>query len=276
MSDVTSSSGISSGHTLVMEAEDYNGEDVETVYDDSYSNGTGISCSVVDNVIFEKSFNAGDLNGLYALKAFFNGIGTTQGVYSTLGFFDIYEDDELVTYDSNDTVNGRIPIIYFDNNDIVRGNMVYLWFNPRKAYTIIIKTPETFTHATGIILDFIQLTSIHSGGVYENYSTWFDGSEEYIEMQDSGVAEVTGTGAVYAQVTVYPNFVFEDIVFAEGIVENTTGLYNATPYNITGSSFGLAVRTTNDSAISTSTTVVVRWFCKGTVKLPAVRQMATI
>lgn len=267
------SSGISKGHTLVMEAEINKGETVQTVNGDGFSNGYAVVSYTPNEVIFQKSFKKRELDGYYCLRDFHDVTddSTISGTFTSIATLEIYEDGVLKVWTTGNSSDGKIPITYWDEYDIVRGERIYLWFDPSKSYEIKIRTALDIDGTYGVILDYLQLEQIHSGNPIMNIVEYDGSTGINMSIEEVGITSMTGNNTSSVTGTIVPWIPFKSILYADVQVESNSGLYNANTYNFSGLSFDFSIQRVDSMVISSATTLTIRYFCKGVADFPIVR-----
>lgn len=264
----SNTNGVLNNHPNRIESTSNRGLTTFSVYDSKYTDDEAVGSSIPNNILFDKTFNKQDIEGYYAIRVFYD-TTPVQDVYTPVLIMDIYEDGVLKEWTTGDQINGEIVLDYFDQT-ITLGSRVTLWFNPSIEYRIVLRTHPSLSNCT-VNLDYLQFTQIHHANPL---MSWVNASEITggdLWMFDAGNDVITGTGAVYAQSTIYPNYPFKQIIYVDVSAESTTGKYNATPYNVGTSSFNYAVRDVDGANWSTG--VNIRWKCMGLLELPAIRPL---
>lgn len=192
-----------------VEATDFIGKDSVVISGDDYTDGRAVQCTIPGGVLFDKEFKRREIEGFYSIRIFWGAIGTMEPMTNGM-LMEIYEDGELLGFESMDCVDGEIKLAYMDQTQNL-GSRVTLWFDPKCTYRIRLITDEFIT--VPIFLDYLQFTQVHH---MNPVLSWVNASEViggFMVMDDYVMDSVSGGGTSSVQYSVLANYPFREILY---------------------------------------------------------------
>lgn len=192
-----------------IEATQHIGKDSSLIYGEEYTDGKAVQCAIPHGILFDKEFKKREIEGYYSIRVFWGVIGSMEPMSNALTI-EVYEDGELLGFESMDCIDGEIKLAYMDQTESL-GSRVTMWFDPKCAYRIRILTDGSIT--VPIFLDYLQFTQLHH---MNPLLSWVNASEViggFMVMDDYIMDAVTGDGTPSIQYSVLANYPFKEVLY---------------------------------------------------------------
>lgn len=265
--------GFLENHQNRVEATNKKGDDADLYPGAEYTDNMAVICSTPNGIVMDTGeLPPRTLEGYYSIRALFDALDTIDP-FVTLAYLDVYQDGELIIWDSGDPVNryvdGQIHLDYMDQSRTL-GSRIDTFFDPKSSYRLKVRTADPLL--SPIILDYLEFTKIYHA---HPIASWINSSELVggdLWMFDAGSDTAVFNNVASVNKSITPNYPFKKIEYADCMPIDLGGDFNATlAAEPTGDNVTFSIR--NVDGTPSTETLTFKWMILGTVELPIVRPL---